>query len=104
MMIVLYIMAAMIGISLGLIGAGGAIVAVPTFVYVGGIDPNLADGYALFIVAVSSAVAVVMQGRAKTLHGVLYLHSDLAQSLRLLWCGTTSISLCHRMCRCSSLV
>ena len=67
MMIVLYIMAAMIGISLGLIGAGGAIVAVPTFVYVGGIDPNLADGYALFIVAVSSAVAVVMQGRAKNI-------------------------------------
>ncbi len=66
-MIVLYIMAAMIGISLGLIGAGGAIVAVPTFVYVGGIDPNLADGYALFIVAVSSAVAVVMQGRAKNI-------------------------------------
>jgi len=67
MMIVLYIMAALIGISLGLIGAGGAIVAVPTFVYVGGIDPNLADGYALFVVAVSSAVAVVMQGREKNI-------------------------------------
>ncbi|MBK9184589.1 MAG: sulfite exporter TauE/SafE family protein [Ignavibacteria bacterium] len=38
-------------------------VAVPAFVYIGGIDPNLADGYALFIVAVASAVAVIMQGR-----------------------------------------
>ncbi|MBC8125507.1 MAG: sulfite exporter TauE/SafE family protein [Candidatus Kapabacteria bacterium] len=67
MMIALYIMAALIGISLGLIGAGGAIVAVPTFVYVGGIDPNLADGYALFVVAVASAVAVLMQGREKNI-------------------------------------
>jgi uncharacterized membrane protein YfcA len=49
-----------IGVSLGLIGAGGAIVAVPAFVYLGGIDPNLADGYALFIVTVASLVAVGM--------------------------------------------
>lgn len=63
MIVVLYVIAALIGISLGLIGAGGAIVAVPAFVYIGGIDPNLADGYALFIVAVASAVAVIMQGR-----------------------------------------
>lgn len=53
--------ALVIGVSLGLIGAGGAIVAVPAFVYLGGIDPNLADGYALFVVAISSAVAVAMQ-------------------------------------------
>ncbi|MBK6419520.1 MAG: sulfite exporter TauE/SafE family protein [Ignavibacteria bacterium] len=63
MIVILYVIAALIGISLGLIGAGGAIVAVPAFVYIGGIDPNLADGYALFIVAVASAVAVIMQGR-----------------------------------------
>ncbi len=63
MIVVLYVIAALIGVSLGLIGAGGAIVAVPAFVYIGGIDPNLADGYALFIVAVASAVAVIMQGR-----------------------------------------
>ena len=66
-MIALCIMAALIGVSLGLIGAGGAIVAVPAFVYIGGIDPNLADGYALFIVAISSAVAVLMQGRGSNI-------------------------------------
>ncbi|MBM4178991.1 MAG: sulfite exporter TauE/SafE family protein [Ignavibacteria bacterium] len=63
MSIVLTAIALLIGVSLGLIGAGGAIVAVPAFVYLGGIDPYLADGYALFVVAVSSAVAVAMQTR-----------------------------------------
>lgn len=57
--------AAAIGISLGLLGAGGAIVAVPAFVYIGGIPPELADGYALFVVAVSSAIAVGMQWRQR---------------------------------------
>lgn len=54
-----------IGVSLGLLGAGGAIVAVPAFVYLGGVPPELADGYALFVVAVSSAIAVGMQWRQR---------------------------------------
>ncbi|MCX6141052.1 MAG: sulfite exporter TauE/SafE family protein [Candidatus Kapabacteria bacterium] len=56
MIVVLYVIAALIGISLGLIGAGGAIVAVPAFVYLAGISPTLASGYALFVVTVASAV------------------------------------------------
>lgn len=55
------LIAAAIGVSLGLLGAGGAIVAVPAFVYIGGIPPELADGYALFVVTISSAIAVGMQ-------------------------------------------
>ncbi len=65
MSLMLATIALVIGVSLGLIGAGGAIVAVPAFVYLGGIDPNLADGYALFVVAISSAVAVAMQAKEK---------------------------------------
>jgi uncharacterized protein len=61
MTIILAAIAVVIGISLGLLGAGGAIVAVPAFLYIGGIDSNLADGYALFVVAISSAVAVALQ-------------------------------------------
>ncbi|MBU3742657.1 MAG: sulfite exporter TauE/SafE family protein [Candidatus Kapabacteria bacterium] len=53
----IYIIGVLIGISLGLIGAGGAIVAVPAFVYLEGIPPTLASGYALFVVAIASAVA-----------------------------------------------
>lgn len=58
-MILLSIIAVVIGVSLGLIGAGGAIVAVPALVYIGGIDPRLASGYALFMVAVASAIVSI---------------------------------------------
>lgn len=64
MSVLLAVIAVVIGTSLGLIGAGGAIVAVPAFVYIGGIDPNLADGYALFVVSIASFVAVAMQSRS----------------------------------------
>lgn len=62
-MLILYGIAVVIGVSLGLLGAGGAIVAVPAFVYIGGIPAHLADGYALFVVAISSAIAVAMKWR-----------------------------------------
>jgi uncharacterized membrane protein YfcA len=47
----IYVIAVLIGTTLGLIGAGGAIVAVPVFVYLYNIPPTLASGYALFVVA-----------------------------------------------------
>ncbi|RPI69553.1 MAG: sulfite exporter TauE/SafE family protein [Ignavibacteriae bacterium] len=59
MTIVLYVIAVLIGTSLGLIGAGGAIVAVPAFVYLGGIPPTLASGYALFVIAIATLVGAV---------------------------------------------
>ncbi len=65
MTIVLYVIAVLIGISLGLIGAGGAIVAVPSFVYIGDISPTLASGYALFVVAIASAVGAIQYIRNK---------------------------------------
>jgi uncharacterized membrane protein YfcA len=63
--IVAYVVAVLIGVSLGLIGAGGAIVAVPLFVYVLGIPPARASGYALFVVAVSSIYAVIQHHLAR---------------------------------------
>jgi len=65
MTILLYVIAALIGVSLGLIGAGGAIVAVPAFVYLGQIPPTLASGYALFVVAVATAVGALQYVRSK---------------------------------------
>lgn len=50
-----YIGAALIGLSLGLFGGGGAILAVPLFVYFFKVPPFLATSYSLFIVGVSSA-------------------------------------------------
>jgi len=65
MTILLYAIAFLIGISLGLIGAGGAIVAVPAFVYLGSTPAPIASGYALFVVAIASAVGAFQYLRAK---------------------------------------
>jgi len=67
-MVLLSVIAVVIGVSLGLIGAGGAIVAVPALVYIGGIDPRLASGYALFMVAVASSIVSIEHLRQRRVH------------------------------------
>ena len=51
-----YVLAAGIGISLGLIGGGGSILTVPLLVYIMGINPLMATSYSLFIVGTTSLV------------------------------------------------
>jgi hypothetical protein len=51
-----FALAALVGISLGLIGGGGSILTVPILVYVMGISPILATSYSLFIVGSTSMV------------------------------------------------
>lgn len=55
-----YLFAALIGVSLGLIGAGGSILTVPVLVYLAGVDPVLATAYSLFVVG-STALAGGLQ-------------------------------------------
>jgi uncharacterized membrane protein YfcA len=55
-MIVGYILAIIVGISLGLTGAGGSILTLPILVYVMKIDAVTATGYSLFIVGATSLV------------------------------------------------
>ncbi len=45
-----YVLASLVGVSLGLIGSGGSILTVPILVYVMGVNPVLATAYSLFIV------------------------------------------------------
>lgn len=54
MVILGYIAAILIGLSLGLIGGGGSILTVPVLVYLFKIDPVLATTWSLFIVGVTS--------------------------------------------------
>jgi uncharacterized membrane protein YfcA len=68
-MTALYFISFFIGVSLGMLGAGGAIVAVPAMVYLGELDPDIAGGYALFMVAVSSAFASVQYLRQHLVDG-----------------------------------
>lgn len=56
MEIITYILASLIGLSLGLIGGGGSIITVPVLVYIGSIDPITSTAYSLFVVGSTSLV------------------------------------------------
>lgn len=51
-----YVFATLIGISLGLIGAGGSILTVPVLVYLAGVEPILSTAYSLFVVGSTALV------------------------------------------------
>ncbi len=51
-----YLLAIIVGISLGLIGGGGSILTVPILVYLFSLKPELATTYSLFIVGISSLI------------------------------------------------
>lgn len=51
-----YIAAIGIGLSLGLVGAGGSILTVPVLVYLFGIDATLATAYSLVIISATTSV------------------------------------------------
>lgn len=59
MEILAYIFAAAIGISLGLIGAGGSILTVPVLVYLAHVEPVLATAYSLFVVGSTALVGAI---------------------------------------------
>lgn len=54
-----YLFSILIGVSIGLIGAGGSILAVPILVYLFSINPSLATTYSLFIVGITSFLGAI---------------------------------------------
>ena len=54
-----WIMAVVIGLTLGLLGGGGSILTVPVLVYLLGINPVTSTGYSLFIVGLSALFGAV---------------------------------------------
>jgi uncharacterized protein len=56
-------LAALIGLSLGLLGGGGSTLAVPVLVYVAGLDAGRAVGVSLAVVGATSLVAAIAQAR-----------------------------------------
>lgn len=58
-----YVSAFAIGISLGIIGGGGSILAVPVLAYLFSIDEKAATAYSLFIVGASALVGGLKQHR-----------------------------------------
>ena len=66
MVILAYALAALVGISLGLIGSGGSILTVPILVYVMGIEPVHATAYSLFIVGTTALVGAIQKSFQST--------------------------------------
>lgn len=56
-----YISALIIGLSLGLIGGGGSILAVPVLAYLFSVDEKVATAYSLFIVGASALLGGIKQ-------------------------------------------
>ena len=58
------VLAVLVGVSLGLLGGGGSILAVPLLVYVAGMDAKEAIATSLLVVGTTSAVALIPHARA----------------------------------------
>lgn len=58
-----YVMALVIGTSLGLIGGGGSILAVPILAYLFSLNETFATSYSLFVVGSSSLVGGLRQSK-----------------------------------------
>lgn len=56
MVILGYLLAVLVGVSLGLIGSGGSILTVPILVYIMAVEPVIATAYSLFIVGSTALV------------------------------------------------
>ncbi len=63
-----FIGAALMGLSLGLIGGGGSILTVPILVYLFSINPVTATAYSLFVVGTTSLVGSVSHLRMGNIH------------------------------------
>ena len=59
MIIIGYVSALIIGISLGLIGGGGSILTVPALVYLMGVEAVTSTAYSLFIVGITALVGSI---------------------------------------------
>lgn len=57
-----FLLAVVVGTTLGLMGSGGTILTVPILVYVMGVDPVLATTYSLFAVGITAAIGAIRSG------------------------------------------
>ncbi len=64
MLVATLVLALVIGVTLGLLGGGGSILAVPVLVYVAGQDAKAAIAMSLLVVGVTSAAGAVSHARA----------------------------------------
>ncbi len=63
-----YLFALIMGITLGLVGAGGSLLTIPVLVYVSGIPAVMATSYSLFIVGTTALVGALEYWKRGLLH------------------------------------
>ncbi len=66
--IIAYILSLIVGITLGLVGAGGSILTVPILIFIVGIEPQFATTYSYFVVGITSLVGTINNLVKKQLH------------------------------------
>jgi uncharacterized protein len=62
------VLALLIGLTLGALGSGGSITALPVLVYVAGVDPRTAVAMSLVVVGAASLGGAILQWRNRTFH------------------------------------
>ncbi len=73
MIILGYLLAVVMGLTLGLIGAGGSILTVPILVYLLGVKPVVATGYSLLVVGTAALTGAIRYWR----HGLVNIRAAL---------------------------
>ena len=68
MLILGYMLAIVMGLTLGLIGAGGSILTVPILVYLLGVKPLVATGYSLLVVGSAALTGAISHWRNRTVN------------------------------------
>jgi uncharacterized membrane protein YfcA len=87
-----YLASIIIGLSLGLIGGGGSILAVPILVYLFKINPEQATSYSLFIVGFTAMIGSFSHHKL----GNLKIKSALVLLFPLFYLCYWSEKLCYR--------
>lgn len=97
MLLLGYVFALIIGLTLGILGGGGSILTVPVFVYVLGYDPKLAIAMSLPVVGATSLVGAIGHWRAGNVRvGVTLVFGGVAMSAAFV-AARLSIHLAGRM-------
>ncbi|MDB2322068.1 sulfite exporter TauE/SafE family protein [Flavobacteriaceae bacterium] len=76
-----YLGALLVGITLGLIGSGGSILSLPIFVYLFGLNPIIASAYSLFTVGITSLIGSIKNIKYKLIDINTVLYFSLSASL-----------------------
>ena len=87
------VLGALIGLVLGMLGGGGAILAVPGLVYVLGVDPHAAIAASLAVVAVGAATGLLSHARSARVDWSVALQIGVTGVVGA-WVGAAGCSCC----------